>query len=122
LVFLLFNSGLAYSADNICFSESTSKAMVVELDKCQILKSQIILYDQSNTELQKTIDLLNVINAKKSETITDDEKMISTYKTALTNQEKECKEQIQNAKPTFKEEVIKAGIYSIIGVIIGLLL
>lgn len=96
--------------------------MVVELDKCQILKEQIKLYEQSNTELQKTIILLKEINDKKSEIIANNENIISMYKTSLADQEKIYKEQLKNAKPSFKEEVMKATIYIVIGAIFGILI
>lgn len=96
--------------------------MVVELDRCQILKSQISLYEQGNIELQKTIALLTEISTKKSEIIADDANVIAMYRTALADQEKVYKEQLKNAKPTFMEEVTKASIYVVIGAFFGLLL
>ncbi len=57
--------GIMCSVSNadITFDEFTASNMVVELEQCKVIKDQIELYKQSNSELEYQIKLQKDINA-----------------------------------------------------------
>lgn len=109
----------SFATENICFSQDVSKKLVVEIEKCQILKEQIKVYEEMNIELLKSIDLLNDVIIKKDEIIEEDRKLIEFYRLSLREQEKMYQEMLKKSKPSFKEELMKAGMYFGLGVLIG---
>lgn len=82
---------LASDCGEYCYDKDTAASVVVEIEKCRLIKEQVDLYSSSNEELQKQLDLLGKVNAELREQIN----LLSSqleFKDKLMGQQKESYE------------------------------
>jgi len=95
----------------VCFSESTAKEMVVEIEKCRIIYQQVLLLREANAELEKQTEYLTkIVQAKEEE--------VAACNEVMKKQEEIAKEN----EPSFWGRVLSSLGFVGVGVLIGLLL
>ena len=87
------------NAEDITFEESTASNMVVELEQCKVIKDQIELYKQSNSELEYQIKLQKDINNLQKEQLEIAKDTVKQYQELIKNQKEVYTQLIKDAKP-----------------------
>lgn len=98
ITILLLLFALPVFAEDICFDDQTAKKLVVELEECRVIKEQVKLYQETDTNLAEQINLCEEKNTK--------------YNTQLTLERENCVKEVKAAKPSFTE---KAGLFGLGG-------
>jgi uncharacterized coiled-coil protein SlyX len=122
LVILLFVSPAFAAEEEVCFTVSAAKEMLVELEKGRIVTEQLETYKQMNVELEKQIVSLNNIIALQKQQLEMSQKMLDNYSALLKTQSDAYEKQIKESKPSFWEQAGKFLGAVGLGVLIGLAL
>lgn len=110
------------SADQICLPSDTVGEMVVDLEKCELLKERYNILEQGNAELEKQIELLEKVNDLQKEQLQVLKETNQQYRDLVEVQGKMYQEAIKASKPSFFKEAFKAAGNMGIGVLLLLLL
>lgn len=107
-------------AEDICFSEDTTKDMVVELERGRILEKQIGLYQEANAELEKQITLLNKVIELKDQQLDVAQETNEQYKDLLTTQQEVYNDMMKDVKSNNLKNLITQ--YGLIVTILAIVL
>lgn len=123
IVFLLMPSlAFAETEADVCFFESTAKEIVVEVEKCRILKEQNELYKQGTLELEKQLELLNKLIEAKDAQIKILQETGTKYQELLQQQKESCDKLVAESKPGFLKVLLQALGFIGLGVLLGIAL
>ena len=109
-------------AENIGFSEETAQRIVVELEVCKTLQEQTELYKESNSELEKQVQLLEKVVELQKQELAISQTVIKNQKEMMEAQGKAYEDVLKASKPNlFKKLIDSVGLVGA-GIVIGLII
>ncbi len=106
----------------VCFSQGEASKIVVEVEKCEILKTQKKILEQQNEELRAQIELLKQVIALKDQQLVVANESVKDIREAMTFQRKMYEEQLKQSKPSFIQKILEGMGFIGIGVLMGIVL
>jgi len=110
------------SQPDVCLPAETAAQVVVDLEKAKIMQQQVDLLEKQTQELEKQVELLKQIGTLQKEQVDISKQTIDDYKKLMEDKDKICEQKIKDAKPGFWSTVTQYGIFTAIGVVIGVLI
>ncbi len=107
---------------DVCFAPEVAAQIVVDLERAKILQQQVESLEKQNAELEKQIGLLKQITVLQKEQVDISRQTIEDYKKLMKDKDELCEQKIKDAKPSLWGTVVQNGIFTAIGVVIGVLL
>ena len=103
------------SRADITLSDDDAASIVVKLEHGSICNSQI-------ENLEKQVELMTKVNELQKEQIELSKQTIEQMKEISKQKDISCEQRVKDAKPSFWSQVTQYGIFTAIGLTLGLLL
>ena len=110
------------SRADITLSDDDAASIVVKLEQANICNSQIENAEKRIELLEKEIELMTKVNELQKEQIELSKQTIEQMKEISKQKDISCEQRVKDAKPSFWSQVTQYGIFTAIGLTLGLLL
>jgi hypothetical protein len=110
------------SAETVCFEEQIANQIVIDLEKCTLVKDELDIYKAVEGEQAVQLNLLKELDKVKSEEILICKETISKFSGLVDAQKDFCKKALDASRPGFFESAVRSSWLFAIGVVLGLLL
>jgi len=110
------------SRADITLSDDDAASIVVKLEHGSICNSQIENLEKQVELLEKQVELMTKVNELQKEQIELSKQTIEQMKEISKQKDISCEQRVKDAKPSFWSQVTQFGIFTAIGLAIGILL